>query len=491
MTFAFDNTYARLPERFFSRVAPTAVRAPQVVKVNRPLAALLGLDADLLASSEGAQILAGNVVPAGATPIALAYAGHQFGQFAGQLGDGRAILLGEVVGTDGVRRDIQLKGSGRTPYSRGGDGRAALGPVLREYIVSEAMAALGVPTTRSLAAVTTGESVRREEVLPGAVLVRVAASHLRVGTFELLAMRKDRDGLRTLTTYALGRHYPDGVGAANEALVLLERVIAAQASLVARWLGLGFIHGVMNTDNTAISGETIDYGPCAFLDEYDPGKTFSSIDRGGRYAFANQPRIALWNLSRLAETLLPALAADQDQAVALATERLEGFAALFAAAHDRVQRAKLGLSQAPSPTTPPCSPTCTRAWPPARSTTPCSSAGCASPPPTPRTTPRPPPASRRPPPSTSGRRAGASGCSASPAQPAERRTAMRGVNPAFIPRNHRIEEVIAAAAERGDLAPFETLTRVLEHPYDDQPAHAALRAPPSRDERVQATFCGT
>jgi uncharacterized protein YdiU (UPF0061 family) len=237
MTFAFDNTYARLPERFFSRVAPTAVRAPQVVKVNRPLAALLGLDADLLASSEGAQILAGNVVPAGATPIALAYAGHQFGQFAGQLGDGRAILLGEVVGTDGVRRDIQLKGSGRTPYSRGGDGRAALGPVLREYIVSEAMAALGVPTTRSLAAVTTGESVRRETMLPGAVLVRVAASHLRVGTFECFAMRKDRDGLRTLTTYALGRHYPDGVGAANEALVLLERVIAAQASLVARWLG--------------------------------------------------------------------------------------------------------------------------------------------------------------------------------------------------------------------------------------------------------------
>ena len=336
MTFTFDNTYARLPERFHARVAPTKVREPRLVKVNRALASTLGLDPVELESPEGAQLLAGNVLPDGAEPIALAYAGHQFGSFVRQLGDGRAILLGEVVGTDGKRRDVQLKGAGRTPFSRGGDGRAALGPVLREYIVSEAMAALGVPTTRALAAVTTGEVVAREELLPGAVLTRVAASHIRVGTFEFFAARDDRDALSTLATYALTRHYPDATGTGNDALALLERVMEAQARLVARWLGVGFVHGVMNTDNTSISGETIDYGPCAFLDEYDPRKKFSSIDHGGRYAFANQPRIAQWNLARLAEALLPLLADEEEEAVRLATDLLNRFPALIEAAHTSV-----------------------------------------------------------------------------------------------------------------------------------------------------------
>src|SRR5579859_4511173 len=304
MTFAFDNTYARLPARFFASVSPTRVRAPRLLKINRSLAEELGLDPDELASPEGTQVLAGNALPAGSEPIALAYAGHQFGFFVPQLGDGRAILLGEVVAKDGRRVDIQLKGSGRTPFSRQGDGRAALGPVLREYIVSEAMAALGIPTTRALAAVLTGEPVRRDEDLPGAILTRVAASHIRVGTFEFFAARGDREGVRTLASYALERHYPAAAGSGNDALALLERVVEAHAALVARWLGVGFVHGVMNTDNTSVAGETIDYGPCAFLDEYDPDKTFSSIDHAGRYAFQNQPKIARWNLARLAEALL-------------------------------------------------------------------------------------------------------------------------------------------------------------------------------------------
>ena len=490
LRFAFDNSYARLPGRFFSQVAPTPVRAPRLVKLNRPLAALLGLDADRLASPEGAQVLAGNVLPDGAAAIALAYAGHQFGHFAGQLGDGRAILLGEIVGTDGLRRDLQLKGAGRTPYSRGGDGRAALGPVLREYLLSEAMAALGVPTTRALAALTTGEQVRRDDMLPGAVLVRVAASHLRVGTFELLAARRDPEGLRILTTYALTRHCPHALGAANEALALLECVVEAQARLVPHWLGLGFIHGVMNTDNTAISGETIDYGPCAFLDEYAPGKTFSSIDSGGRYAFASQPQIALWNLARLAETLIPAIADDPKQAVALASERLDGFAPIFNEAHGRIQRAKLGLTHAEPDDdaliadlqarlaanevdfTQFYRRLCDAAADPAHDA---AAAACFTDP------------------------AAFHAWAAQwrprllrgPASPEQRSAAMRLVNPAFIPRNHRVEELITAAVERGDFGPFETFARILERPFDDQPEHAAWREPPRPDQRVQATFCGT
>ena len=303
--FPFQNTYASLPANFFARVAPTPVASPRLIKLNRPLAVHLGLDPELLASPEGAEILAGKRLPDGADPIAMAYAGHQFGHFVPQLGDGRAILLGEVIDADGIRRDIQLKGSGPTPFSRRGDGRAALGPVLREYIVSEAMWALGIPTTRSLAAVVTGENVMRETMLPGAVLTRVASSHVRVGTFQFFAARGDTDGVRRLADHVIARHYPDAAKAERPYHALLEGVIARQAQLVARWLLVGFIHGVMNTDNTSISGETIDYGPCAFMDHYDPAAVFSSIDEQGRYAYANQPRIALWNLTRLAECLLP------------------------------------------------------------------------------------------------------------------------------------------------------------------------------------------
>ncbi|HYO96791.1 MAG TPA: YdiU family protein [Polyangiaceae bacterium] len=499
MTIAFDNTYARLPERFYARVAPTNVREPRIIRVNHALAELLGIDASELDSPEGAKILAGNAITEGSTPIALAYAGHQFGGFVPQLGDGRAILLGEVIGNDGVRRDIQLKGAGRTPFSRGGDGRAALGPVLREYIVSEAMAALGVPTTRALAAVTTGEPVVRDELLPGAVLTRVAASHIRVGTFQFFAARDDRDALERLTAYALARHYPESNGAggaandgqakAGDGLRLIDNVMQAQASLVARWLGVGFVHGVMNTDNTSISGETIDYGPCAFLDEYDPQKKFSSIDRGGRYAFGNQPRIAQWNLARLAETLLPLIDDDEDEAARIATERLERFPAIFDAAHARVMRAKLGLvSEGENDLTLAADllerlaanrvdytvffrALCSAAEDPA------ADAQVAA-------------LFQDPAAFTSWAESWRQRLHADDTSPQARASAMRRANPAFIPRNHRIEQAIVAGVA-GDFAPFEALVQVLARPYDEQPEFAHLAEPPLPDERVRATFCGT
>src|SRR6266478_3429129 len=341
--FPFQNSYAALPANFFARVAPTPVASPRLIKLNRPLAVDLGLDPELLSSPEGAEILAGKRVPDGADPIAMAYAGHQFGHFVPQLGDGRAILLGEVVDKDGIRRDIQLKGSGPTPFSRRGDGRAALGPVLREYIVSEAMFALGIPTTRSLAAVITGENVMRETMLPGAVLTRVAASHIRVGTFQFFAARGDTDGVRQLADHAIARHYPDAAKADRPYHALLQGVVARQADLVARWLLVGFIHGVMNTDNCSISGETIDYGPCAFMDEYNPATVFSSIDEQGRYAYANQPRIALWNLTRLAECLLPLFSDNQEQAIEQAQFILAEFAEKFTTAYQAGLRNKIGL----------------------------------------------------------------------------------------------------------------------------------------------------
>src|SRR5665213_652894 len=341
--FAFDNSYARLPDRFYACLAPTPVAAPHLIKLNVPLARQLGLDSAALCTSEGVAILAGNVVPEGSDPLAAAYAGHQFGSFVPQLGDGRAILLGEVIDADGVRRDIQLKGSGPTPFSRRGDGRAALGPVLREYIVSEAMAALGIPTTRSLAAVVTGESGMRETLLPGAVLTRVASSHIRVGTFQYFAARSDTEGVRRLADHVIGRHYPQLADTERPYHALLEAVIGRQADLIARWLLVGFIHGVMNTDNSSISGETIDYGPCAFMDQYDPATVFSSIDEQGRYAYANQPRIALWNLTRLAECLLPLLSEEQEKAIAEAQAALGGFADKFDHAYQAGLRSKLGL----------------------------------------------------------------------------------------------------------------------------------------------------
>src|SRR3954471_16436663 len=341
--FRFHNSYARLPDRFFARVKPVTVPAPRLVQLNCELASHLGLDSDWLASPEGVEVLAGRRVPDEAAPIATAYAGHQFGYFVPQLGDGRAILLGEVLDREGVRRDIQLKGSGRTPFSRRGDGRSALGPVLREYVVSEAMAALGIPTTRSLAAVLTGETVVRETYLPGAVLTRVASSHVRFGTFQFFAARGDTEGVRLLADYVIARHYPEAANGEQPYRALLEDVIAAQADLMARWLLVGFIHGVMNTDNMSVASETIDYGPCAFMDAYNPATVFSSIDHMGRYAYANQPRIAHWNLARLAETLLPLLSEDQDQAVLQAQAALSGFAPKFEAAYHGGLRRKLGL----------------------------------------------------------------------------------------------------------------------------------------------------
>jgi uncharacterized protein YdiU (UPF0061 family) len=345
--FAFDNSYARLPERLFARVAPTPVAAPRLIRVNAPLAQQLGLDPAWLASPGGVAMLAGNAIPPGAEPIAQAYAGHQFGQFVPKLGDGRAILLGELLDESGARFDLLLKGAGPTPFSRRGDGRAALGPVLREYVVSEAMAALGVPATRALAAVTTGEEVFREEPLPGAVFCRVAASHIRVGTFEYAAARGEKVDLQALADYTRQRHYPEEEGGHT---AWFEGVMERQAALIAKWMCVGFIHGVMNTDNMALSGETIDYGPCAFMDAYDPATVFSSIDRNGRYAYGKQPHIAQWNLARLAETLLPLLHDEQQAAVEIAQELLSGFAAKFRQYWLSGMRAKLGLTSIAYPT---------------------------------------------------------------------------------------------------------------------------------------------
>ena len=487
MVIAFDNSYARLPERFYARTPPTAVRRPRLVKLNESLAALLGLDAAHLASEAGVAVLSGNALAEGADPIALAYAGHQFGSFVPQLGDGRAILLGEVVGKDGKRRDLQLKGSGPTPFSRRGDGRAALGPVLREYIVSEAMAAMGIPTTRALAAVLTGEPVYRESPLPGAVLTRVAASHIRVGTFEYFAAREDVDAIATLTRHALERHYPQGLSAPNAALSLLEHVVLAQASLVAQWLGVGFVHGVMNTDNTSISGETIDYGPCAFLDEYHPRKKFSSIDAGGRYAFMNQPRVAQWNVARLAEALLPLISEDADEAARLATDRLDAFKDRFDAAFRAVMRSKLGLQNEAPGDLELVMDLLSRLATSAVDYTLFFRRLCDV-------------ATRPDAVASLFDDPGAfhewaerwrARLAAEGSTPEARAEAMRRANPAFIPRNHRIEEAIAAATDRDDFAPFETLVRVLARPFDDQPGAAHLADPPEPEERVQQTFCGT
>jgi serine/tyrosine/threonine adenylyltransferase len=488
--FPFQNTYAALPANFFARVAPTPVSSPRLIKLNRPLAIHLGLDPDMLETPEGAEILSGKVLPAGADPIAMAYAGHQFGQFVPQLGDGRAILLGEVIDKDGVRRDIQLKGSGPTPFSRRGDGRAALGPVLREYVVSEAMAALGIPTTRSLAAVITGELVMRETALPGAVLTRVASSHIRVGTFQYFAARGDIEALRHLADHVIARHYPELLSSDRPYHGLLSAVIARQAKLVARWLLVGFIHGVMNTDNTSISGETIDYGPCAFMDHYDPAQVFSSIDELGRYAYANQPRIALWNLTRFAECLLPLFSGDKDKAVEEAQALLMAFGEEFNVAYKAGLRAKLGLfteheddqalAQALLDEMAKGSADFTLTF-------------------------------RRLSDAAGDREADPQvrqlfaereaydawaerwrrRISLEPQSAAERQAVMRAVNPAFIPRNHRVEAVIKAAVDADDYSLFEELLTVLSKPYEDQPAYAAYAAPPRSEERVYQTFCGT
>ena len=496
--FGFENTYARLPEHFYARLDPTPVAAPRLVKVNVELARSLELDPDALASLEGVEILAGNRVAEGAEPLAIAYAGHQFGHFVPQLGDGRANLLGEVRGRDGVLYDVQLKGSGRTPFSRGGDGRASLGPVLREYIVGEAMAAMGVPTTRALAAVTTGERVLRETVLSGAVLTRVAASHLRVGTFQYFAARGDTDGTRRLAEYAIARHYPSlieaGAAQAKQPYrALLDGVIRRHAHLVAQWMLLGFIHGVMNTDNTSISGETIDYGPCAFMEAYDPEMVFSSIDRQGRYAFGNQPRAALWNLTRLAEALLPVLEQEEgstETALFSAKEGLAAFDPQFEAARAAGLRRKLGLFTEREDDAALAEDllermTANRADFTLTFRLLCdAAAGPESDGPV-RALFADPGAYDS---WAAGWRRRLEGETVSGQA---RAVAMRMANPMFIPRNHLVEAALDAAVERQDFQPFEELLDVVSRPYEDRPDLERYATPARPEECVRETFCGT
>ncbi|WP_224814491.1 YdiU family protein [Hasllibacter sp. MH4015] len=478
VAFPFDNSYARLPDRFFTRQAPVPVSAPKLIAINTPLAERLGLslpndDADL------AEIFAGNTLPDGATPLAQVYAGHQFGGWSPQLGDGRAVMLGEVVAPDGARFDIQLKGAGQTPYSRMGDGRAWLGPVLREYIVSEAMAALGIPTTRALAAVETGDIVLREGRMPGAIVTRVAASHIRVGTFQFFAARQDTEALQALLDHTIARHYPGAEGPSG----LLNAVIGAQAKLIAAWMGVGFIHGVMNTDNMTLSGETIDYGPCAFMDAYHPEMVFSSIDHGGRYAYANQPQIGAWNLAQLATALLP-LMPDRDAAIEEFTEAVNGFAGRFDAEWHGVLRAKLGLASEEDGDAALAFDLLNRM-----------AQGGADFTQTFRLLSSPTPD-----------RAAEAFAAPAPFAPwleewrarltkdglpeARRVAMMQAANPALIPRNHRVEEAIQAALG-GDYAPFHRLNSALQDPFTDRADIADLQLAPRQDERVTQTFCGT
>jgi protein adenylyltransferase len=486
--WAFSNSYAALPERLYARLDPLPVADPRLIRVNEALAAELGLELGGQDAATLAAIFSGNLVPEGADPIATAYAGHQFGQFVPQLGDGRALLLGEVIDVAGTRRDIQLKGSGRTPFSRGGDGRAALGPVLREYLVSESMHALGIPTTRTLAAVTTGEVVYRGTPLPGAVLTRVASSHVRVGTFEYFAARGDRDAVGRLADYVIERHYPALKSAERRHLELLRAVCLGQAALVARWMAVGFIHGVMNTDNTSVAGESIDFGPCAFMDVYDPATVFSSIDAMGRYAYANQPLAAQWNLARFAETLLPLIDADPARAVEAASPLIEGFPAEFETRWLACMRDKLGLTGGEEGDR-----DLARRWLELMHRSECDftltfrrlSNAVDDP-----TAARDLRAAFRQPEEfdaweSAWRARIASAPSGSPAQ------RMRRANPAYIPRNHRVEAVIAAAVERQDFAPFEEMLQVLSRPYEEQPGRDLHAAAPLPAERVLQTFCGT
>jgi len=488
--FAFDNSYAHLPDRFFARVTPTPVAAPHLLRLNELLARRLGLDPSQLATPEGVASLAGNRLPNRSEPIAMAYAGHQFGHFVPQLGDGRAILLGEIVDTDCVRRDVQLKGSGPTPFSRNGDGRAALGPVLREYIISEAMAALGIPTTRSLAVVASGETVRREMPLPGAVLTRVASSHIRVGTFQFFAARGDVDAICQLADHVVARHYPEAVDAGNRYRVLLDLVVARQAELIAKWQLVGFIHGVMNTDNMSIAGETIDYGPCAFMDTYDPSTVYSSIDTVGRYAYANQPRIAGWNLARLAETLVPLLGEDEEAGIASARDAIGAFAARFESAYTAGLGRKIGLLESRQDDLSLARDLLARMANNGADFTLTFRRLCDA-------------AANSEADITISRLFNDPGAfddwaarwrqrlSKEGAQVSDRRAAMRASNPAFIPRNHLVEEAIFAAVGKGDLLPFENLVAVLSMPFDDQPNCGRYAEPPRPDQVVRQTFCGT
>ncbi len=485
MGIPFQNTYVTLPERLFSRQTPAKAPAPELIRSNPALAIELGIDPVWLGSLAALAAFSGSGVPEGADPIAQAYAGHQFGGFVPQLGDGRAILLGEVVDIHGKRRDIQLKGSGRTAFSRGGDGKSALGPVLREYIVSEAMHALGVPTTRALAAVSTGETVSREEPTPGGVFTRIASSHIRVGTFQYFAARQDTEALRILTDYCISRHYPEAAKADNPTLSFLGHVIEAQAKLVAGWLPLGFIHGVMNTDNCSVSGETIDYGPCAFMDDFHPDCVFSYIDRNARYAWGNQPTMAHWNLTRLAETLLPILDPSPEKAKELAEQALGEFIDIFQPAYLGKFREKLGL----------CGETDTEKSAAFIKTT----LGTL--------------ASEQvdftlffrhlAPLAAGAARVDLTGLFQHPGaadkwiadwrafeKPDGYLEKMKSANPVIIPRNHRIEQAIQAAYQ-GDFSLFHRLVDALRDPFSEDQGYSDLEAAPLPHELVENTFCGT
>jgi len=477
-----ENSYARLPEAFYVRLNPVPVRTPKLVVFNEALAQFLGLNPNALRGDEGDAVFSGNRIPDGAEPLAQAYAGHQFGFFT-MLGDGRAILLGEQVTPKGERYDIQYKGSGKTPFSRQGDGRAALGPMLREYIISEALHALGIPTTRSLAVAATGEPVFRETALPGAILTRAAASHVRVGTFEYAAARGRPDETRALADYTIRRHFPDLAADGNPYLALLKAAMERQASLVARWLLVGFVHGVMNTDNMALCGESIDYGPCAFMDAYDPNAVFSSIDHNGRYAYGRQPQIAQWNLARFAETLLPLIHGDSQEAVSMANEAISGFPDTFRQYWLAGMRAKLGLlnQEADDGAL-------------VEGLLECMHRHGAD--------------------FTNTFRNLATGSSSEasvfrtqdfkqwferwqarlkrqPGSWESSRRLMNAHNPAVIPRNHRVEEALEAAVERGDFGVMEKLLAVLSRPYEGPPEQAGYHLPPPPSDQPYRTFCGT
>ena len=487
--FRFDNSYARELEGFYVPWKGAEVPAPRMIRFNRELAMELGIDAEALDSDTGAEIFAGHAAPEGATPLAMAYAGHQFGGFSPQLGDGRALLLGEVIDIHGKRRDIHLKGSGRTPFSRGGDGKAVLGPVLREYIIGEAMHALGVPSTRALAAVTTGEQVMRQDgPEQGAVLARVASSHLRVGTFQFFAARGETERLRQLADYAIARHYPELEGQPDRYLGLLAAVRDRQAALIAKWMHLGFVHGVMNTDNMTISGETIDYGPCAFIDSYDPAMVFSSIDQHGRYAYGNQPKIAQWNLARLAETLLDLINPDDsDDAVRQASEAINGFPESYERAWLAGMRAKLGLEREEPEDIDIATGLLavletqgadfTRVF---RSLSSAASGDAAA---------------------TRALFDNAAGFdlwlplwqarfAREFAAAEDRIAAMDRVNPVYIPRNHMVEAALASAT-KGDLAPFERLVEVLADPFAERPGLEVFALGAPSDFGPYTTYCGT
>jgi uncharacterized protein YdiU (UPF0061 family) len=484
--FEFDNSFVRDLAGLYEPWQAAPVPEPRLLALNEELAEELGVDVEALRSPEGVAVLMGDAAAHGALPVAQAYSGHQFGGFSPRLGDGRALLLGEVLDVRGRRRDLHLKGSGRTPFARGGDGKAAVGPMLREYLIGEALHALGIPTTRALAVLATGEHVARERMLPGAVLVRVAASHLRVGTFQYAAMHDGPALVQRLADYAITRHHPEAADAENPYLAFLERVVDAHASLVARWMLVGFIHGVMNTDNMTISGESIDFGPCAFMDAFDPSTVFSSIDDGGRYAYGNQPKIALWNLARLGETLLPLLDAETDTAVALATEVLQTFGDRYQGYWGRGMRAKLGLDAGPGDDQSiDALPGLLHAqevdW------TSFFRALAAA---------------------VLGDRAPVRGLFRDPAAfdvwaeqweaalagesrpPHEVAHAMDRVNPVYIPRNHKVEEALAAGTE-GNLGPFWRLLDVLVHPFDERPGLASYAAPAPASFGPYRTFCGT